>query len=316
VTGEEAEFAWIRAGELAALTPEEPAESPRDHEQLYARLRRALENLRGNRSTTPTVSGARGALLYVESPPDMRDRAVDVILRILHCDPERVLRDFGALIAEHPDSAHPYCYRGELLLWLGRYDEAEDDFRRAHAISRLRRWAYVGMAAVALLRGRPQDTLAIAKQCNAACGPNSAATLGVYAGEAHRLLGHRRRAILTLDAALAARPTRLGARINRALVETGRHAERLQAEAWRHVCAAAPGLAAAAYADVSSLPGRGDPAARLRACLTRMLGNRSSKILSYVDVDGQFRTRRSDPATMVESTKEMHREYIFDFFNV
>jgi tetratricopeptide (TPR) repeat protein len=246
----------------------------------------------------------------------MRQRAVDVIFRILHSDPERVLHDFGALIAAYPGSAHPYCYRGELLLWLGRYDEAESDFRRAHDISRLRRWAYVGLAAVALLRGRPQETLLIAKQCDAACGANDAATLGVYVGEAHRALGHRRRAIRALDAALAARPTRLGARINRALVETGRNAERLLADAWRHVCGSAPGLAAAAYADVSSLPERGDHAARLRACLTRMLGNRSSNILSYLDGDGQFRVRRIDPEAMLESTREMHRECIIRFFNV
>jgi tetratricopeptide (TPR) repeat protein len=316
VTGEEEEFGWIRTGELAALTPDEPAELPLDGDQLYARLQRALENLRGNRSETPTVAAAGGVLRHAVSPPDMRERSVDVIFHILHRDPERVLQDFGALIAEYPGSANPYCYRGELLLWLGRYDEAEIDFRRAHDISRLRRWAYVGLSAVSLLRGRPQDTLAIAKQCDAACGPNSAATLGVYVGEAHRSLGHRRRAIRALDAALAARPTRLGARINRALVETGRNAERLQADAWRHVCASAPGLAAAAHADVSSLPGRGDHAARLRACLTRMLGNRSSNILSYVDGDGQFRVRRIDPKAMIESTKEMHRECIIRFFNV
>jgi tetratricopeptide (TPR) repeat protein len=226
-----------------------------------------------------------------------------------------VLHDFGALIAEYPGSAHPYCYRGELLLWLGRYDEAEEDFRRAHAISHLRRWAYVGLAAVALLRGRPQDTLAIAQQCEAACGPNSGATLGVYVGEAQRTLGHRRRAIRTLDAALAARPTRLGARINRALVEIGRNGEQLRADAWRHVCAAGPGLAAAADDDVSAA-GQGDHAARLRACLARMLGNRSSSILSYVDLDGQFRARRFAPEAMIESTKEMHRECIVRFFNV
>ncbi len=316
VAGEDEEFGWIRTGELAALTPDEPAELPRDSEQLYARFQRALENLRGNRSTTPTVVTGDGAPRNAPPPPEMRQRAAAVLFRILHADPERVLQDFGTLVAEHPDSAHPYCYRGELLLWLGRYDEAEGDFRRAHEISRLRRWAYVGLSAVALLRGRPHETLLIAKRCEAACGPNSAATLGVYVGEAHRMLGHRRRAIWALDAALAAKPTRLGARINRALIATGRDAESLQADAWRQVCGSAPGLAAAAHTDVSSLPGCGDHAARLHACLARMRGNRSSNIVSYVDVTGQFRVRRISAEEMIRSTKDMHREYLLDFFNV
>ena len=142
VTGEDEEHGWIRRGELIALTPQEPGDIPSEPEALWGRLQRALESLRGNRSATPTVAGANGAPLIVLRPvPDMRQRAVAVLASIVHREPERVLHDFEALLTEHPGAAHPRCYRGELLLWLGRYDEAEADFIAAREISPLRRWA-------------------------------------------------------------------------------------------------------------------------------------------------------------------------------
>ena len=241
----------------------------------------------------------------------MRERAGTVLFGIVHRPPDQVLAEFAALLAAYPGTAHTHCYRGELLLWLGRYDEAERDFIAARDISPLRRWAYVGLAAVALMRGQPRETLAIATTCESICGANDAATLGVYAGEAHRRLGHRWRARRALDAAIAAKPTRLGASINRALLERGRAGARLQAEAWRQVCGTVPGLAAAACA---AQPDAADVVTRLEACLSRMLGNRSSTIVSYRDLGERFRVRPLRVERLVQLTRALQRECLVDFF--
>src|SRR5690606_24227996 len=96
-----------------------------------------LDAMGGNRGTAPTWCRRRddGAprLERVEVRASGREAAVANLIRIRNEPLDAVLAGFEAVMAEYPTSPHPYTYRGELLIWLGRYDDALASFDQADA---------------------------------------------------------------------------------------------------------------------------------------------------------------------------------------
>jgi tetratricopeptide (TPR) repeat protein len=188
----------------------------------------------------------------------------------------------------------PWCYKGELLLWLGRFDEAVACFEEGLSIERTR-WAYIGIGAVHLLSGRPKDAMNSFAECERECGRLRGATLTVYRGECHRRYGEAKDAIKDLEEAVAAKPTRLGAWINLALsyLADGRHTEAEQAIS--QVRQAAPYLMRDAAKSCGLDPwrdGSREPSAFVpvfEEALRLMGGNRASSVTTYFDPEGRFR---------------------------
>lgn len=262
---------------------------------------RALRTFQGNRgsapSRTPTVDPVPSAdsLAPVPIPPgDMlhmsRNASAD-LLRDLRTKPaSEIHAGFAALQEEYPDSAHPWCYWGELLLWEGRYDEAHAAFSATPA-ARVARWGYVGRAAVEIHRGAFDAALAEFDGMNARYDPVRGATTHVFLGELHRLRGDYEAALHELDIAIGAKEARVGARVNRilCLAHTGESElaqARLEATSNRW-----PNVFWHAARDVG-VPWSDRATATVEVCesaLRLMRGNRSSHLHTFFDADGELR---------------------------
>jgi tetratricopeptide (TPR) repeat protein len=186
--------------ELPALVDDEDfARTFESNEALVAVLERVIARLE-----------TEGERILV--PPTLREQAVQVLLALPSLGAEGALRSFGDLEARHPRSVQIRCYRGELLLWLGRYRQAWRSFSEASRIEPTR-WAEIGKLAVLGLAGHLTRAAAQSKLTERAFSPLSGSTLPVYQGVFERRAGQLQAAIEHLEAALEEKPTRLGARI-------------------------------------------------------------------------------------------------------
>lgn len=204
---------------------------------------------------------------------------------------------FDALAAKFASSPHPLCYKGELLLWLGRLDEAYRHFDEAQRRSKAR-WAFVGKAAVHVLRGEHRRALAEFRACAREFTPIPGATTHVYLGESARLRGHWGRAVEELRIAVDAKPGRIGAWVNLALAHLGRGerdvAERIVDDLERRM----PRLLWDSWRALAGKPEWPVPRTHLEELLLKALemmrGNRSSHRVTYFDGDGVFRLLPSE----------------------
>ncbi|MCC6874606.1 MAG: hypothetical protein IT378_09905 [Sandaracinaceae bacterium] len=253
---------------------------------------RILADLGGNRTSNATVvvETERGVVLARVHPRSPRRLSGAALQRVVGEPLESVLHDLDALHARFPGSPQPLCYRGELRLWLGDYEQALRDFERAETI-RPSRWVFVGQAAVHVLQGDWERARRPFDRC-AALGHTKGETTRVYLGEAHRRRGELPAALSQLRAAVAERPSRLGAWINLALAAPrsgdGPGAE----DALANVRALAPALlllaSERAGAEVPAAMDGGAEAV-LEECLALMRGTRSSTLITYVDGQGTLR---------------------------
>ncbi|MDC0748572.1 hypothetical protein [Polyangium mundeleinium] len=233
------------------------------------------------------------------APPPLRSsarhRAKVLQWSIRSRSPAEVLGEFDAILRDHPPSHHPHAYRGELLLWLGRVDEAEENFRRGLALQPRARWLHIGMGAVHVLRGEHAEALACFQRsidcAPAVVGP----TLYGVRGEAHRLRGDLPAAVEDLARTCRDTPSRVSAWVNLWLVEDALgHAEAHDA-AWKELTRRAPWLLADAAEEALglALPAVEDNHARratLEHALRMLRGNRSSSCVTYFTRDGELRT--------------------------
>jgi tetratricopeptide (TPR) repeat protein len=252
-------------------------------------IRETLDAMGGNRGPTPTWlrrdAHGRARLERVVIRVSGRDAAVANLVRIRTEPPEVVLAGFDVVATEYPSSPHPYTYRGELLIWLGRYHDALACFAEADARAPTR-WSFVGRAAAYDLLGESEQADHWTREGAARFGELETATTHVYRGERLRKLGAWARAQQDLETAVAFKTRRIGARINLALVY------RAQADeaAWQREVDRLQIDAPALLWEVGVRSGQQDVGADvLLACLALMLGNRSSFLHSIVDADGQFR---------------------------
>jgi tetratricopeptide (TPR) repeat protein len=206
------------------------------------------------------------------------------------------------LIAEQPRSVHARCYLGELLLWLGRYDDAWRQFVEARRI-RHARWTAIGMLAVLVLTRRYAAARGMAIYARHGFRHIAGGTLPAYRGSLRRRMGDFDGAIEDLGAAIAAKPTRLGVRLELCLAL--RAAGRSVAADEHTTILVQHG--AALLADAAGRLGLDWCADRrllitdevLEEALRAMRGNRSSQIATWLDGSGTLRVL--EPRALIES---------------
>jgi tetratricopeptide (TPR) repeat protein len=194
----------------------------------------------------------------------------------------------------------PLVHRGELHLWVGRYDEARADLDAAIARCPQTRWAWYGLACLDLIAGDPERALATCARGIRVMDNTEGPVAYLYRGEAYRLLGRLAEARAQLLRSCTLHPTRLSAWINLALVHgaAGDHSARLAV--FRHLAQAAPHFVAEAAAELgdqvfeaavltASNPGADVLDPLLRGMLAMMRGNRASGCVTYFTSRGRMR---------------------------
>jgi tetratricopeptide (TPR) repeat protein len=183
---------------------------------LAALLDGLLDRMAGNLGPSLTFAevapGGGRRFVRVSLPPSTRAEAVLALNSVRHVGPAAAEAALAALRARHPRAVHPLTYLGELYLWLGRYREAFGAFLAAHRIEPAR-WASIGMLAVLVLTGRARLARLMASHATTTFPPIPGSTLPVYRGILRRRTGDLGGAVEDLRAALAAKPTRIGARM-------------------------------------------------------------------------------------------------------
>ncbi len=260
-------------------------------------LERALTALGGNRSQNITriVPGRIGArsLSTVRTNPSSRTLSRLAQRCLLATSQDASLGAFDAILARYPAAPISYCYRGEVLLWLGEYGRALEDFQRALEISDTTFWAMIGIASVALFRGDAPGALAECARSFERTG-RTGPTLFAIRGEAHFRVGDLESARADLERACRERPTRVGAFVTLALVQIARgngvEAEktlailRSRARCLFHDAARESGV------DPPTLTAE-SPALELvlERALHLLRGNRSSSLVTYFTETGEMR---------------------------
>ncbi len=279
------------ARQIAAALPGSKVPEMAPPSEMRDFLEKALRRFGGNRTSTVTVissrpPGLRRATLIED--PRHAARMAQELVRVREAD--QVLARLDALAARYPDATTVPCHRGEIQLWLGRWDGARRDFERALAVDPQTRWAYIGLAALEVGRGDLQAALAACARAVDRTGWPPGRTFFVYRGEAHRRLGHDAEARADLDQALRLNPDRLAARLNAALLDLAAGDARAATALLDHLRARAPGLLLDAAEETGVVAP--DPPALARFyehMLTMMRGNRSSSLVTYFTAAGALR---------------------------
>ena len=263
-------------------------------------VRRVLRTFHGNRGPTLTrlasdAPGTPADLVLVPTPPDdmllvSRNASADLLRDIREHTHDELHERFRALTEQYPDSPHPWCYWGELRLWLGEFEEARACFSATPTASAAR-WAYVGRAAVHVHDGHIEDALAEFKELSLHYAPVPGATTHVYLGELHRLRGAYDQAVEQFEIALSAKPGRIACHLNLALchIAENRHAEAIA------IGKQLEGKHPRMFWDAARALGHSWPAAdehlaaMIEQLFVMMRGNRSSHTVTYFDSDGTFR---------------------------
>lgn len=294
-------------GEPEASSPAEPG-----RERLLSLLERRFG---GNRGELPTVIRREGEpglglrvlrLPHSDAALSARDLAAQTLKLIGTVSFDELRARFESLAVRFGTSPHPFCYWGELELWLGHYDRAIELFQAALAREQAR-WGYVGQAAAHILRGEHDAAHELLTECARHFAPVFGATTHVYVGESRRRRGDARGAIEELEVAVAAKPTRAAAWMNLALAheslghfeEAHRIFDRL--EAWL------PRLHWDAWKALGQEPRWPIPKEHMSVlyekALEMMRGNRSSHTITYFDGGGVFRIARDARAWRAVATQ-------------
>lgn len=303
------------------LGDDAPPDTKASHEVAVAAIEGALARLGGNysvRLTTPTSDGSLRWLdqvessgsdsgsdsgLGVESP---RHRSELLQFQASYRPLDEVIAEFATLAAAHPEVPFFTTYPAELLLWRGEYEHALARFEQVWYATRTR-WGYVGAGAAAMMLGREDRALELWEEGRGYYTYLDAEATYCYRGELWLRRGEIESARADLELATRARPARLGAWINLALLH---HAEghegpmREAAATVEQLCPAfvwlvrqelrresghSPGLR---MLDVEGL------ARVLERLRERMRGNRSSVMYTMIDGEGLLRVIPVGPAQL------------------
>jgi len=282
----EAEFLEIEQG-VHLLCP--AARGRTDGDARIRLLEEALRALRGNR----TLHGSRvdgNELVSVPAVPGPRWASRQLLGRIATSDEEVLFSDFARVIAAHPHSGLPLCHRGEVHLWLGHYEAARADLETVVDRFPYSRWAYIGLAALETIEGKPERALEVlargVDRMDQTTGP------GVHGvrGEALRKLGRPTEAIGPLEEACALSPRRVSASANLALAyEAVGRAEDARRVFTALTERAYPFLHDAALAIGADLDDARALAPILEQALRQALGNRSASVITWRVGDAPIR---------------------------
>lgn len=249
----------------------------------------------GNRSSRPTyVDPYTDQLLPLRLRRSSRHVAKTTQWSLLYTTPDEVLKAFGEIERQYPRSHHPYAYRGEVLLWLGRYDEAAVDFEKGLRINSKARWIHIGMGAVYGFQGRTQAALASFQRSVDVAPQFVGPTLYAYRGEALRIAGQTREALRDLQIACRDNPSRIGAWVNLWLPAQDLGDESEQNRAWDELVTRAPFLLSDAAEErfsrsIYEVEHSSERRNLLEYVLGMMRGNRSSSCVTYFTRTNELR---------------------------
>jgi tetratricopeptide (TPR) repeat protein len=241
---------------------------------LLGEVNRLLGRLAGNRSAVCTVADPDLTVIPLPPVPRAEARRAQLLLRTRPA--AEVLARLEALAAAHPDEETPWTYRGEVLLWSGRYAESEACFREALARNVRATWGWIGLGAARMLLGDLDGAAATWRQATdqvRVMGP----TMYIYRGEAAWRAGRYAEARVDLRQALADKPQRLATHVVHALNEAALGDRGPAARVVAEIGGRSPGAAAVWQGE--------DDVARLLWLLERMRGNRSSALPAFIDGD-------------------------------
>jgi tetratricopeptide (TPR) repeat protein len=138
---------------------------------------------------------------------------------------EEARRRLDVLMERYPDWPHPWFYRAELLMWVGRLDDARRDLDVALDIARAKqhdpeieraKWPTIGLAGVHVLQGRPHEALRTIDRAARFGGP-PAQPYFAWRGEILRSLGRLEEARAVLERVCPPGSSRLGSWLTLAL---------------------------------------------------------------------------------------------------
>jgi tetratricopeptide (TPR) repeat protein len=229
-------------------------------------------------------------------PLSARVESVGALNSLRHLGPQQAEASLSDLIQRRPRAAQALCYRGELYLWQGRYDEAWRDFVAANRIEPLR-WANIGLFAVLVMTGQFHRAQAFGVYADNRNTAISGGTLPVYRGVLRRRLGDMKGAVEALTPAVEAKPSRIGARMELALalralgrsIEAQAHVDVVVQEGAAILISAADALGLSFLDEPAVLTSDGV----FEEALASMRGNRSSLLVTWFDVHGGLRVLRS-----------------------
>lgn len=272
-----------------------------------AHLWRLVEAFGGNRTKTTTLLGESGELRVVDLPT-ARQEVVALQARLPIEGLAPVYEALARGAARHPNTLLYVTYRGEVLLWEGRYGEAlacfEEAWRRSH-----NRWAHIGRGAALAALGRGDEALAAWDEGARFHGGHlpGEATF-VYHAELALERGDLGEAERQLVLALEGRPTRVRAHVLAAEVSLLRGGSREEARAHataalRRAVALCPGLFLAERAERATLDALLDDTCATsvplddaldlcRAARARSRGNASSWMYTWFSARGFHACRR------------------------
>lgn len=258
-----------------------------DPDRVCALYDEALEALGGNRTMTPTrlVDGKAVRLPPISGERFASRRALESIRAL---PPEEALARLDAVVERFGGSALTEAHRGELLLWLGRYDQARASLSKAIAITPATRWPYIGLSAIDLVEGEWERSLETNARGIRAMENTIGAAVHVHHGEARFRLGRLDEAVTDLEEALRIHPSRVSARLLLVLALHARGADG-DAHRAREVMAPLFEQAIGLLSDAARSLGRtmpDEPTVEAMVPLleeaVRMLGaNRSSTVMIY-----------------------------------
>ncbi len=166
-------------------------------------------------------------------------------------------------------------------MWLGRVAEARQALEEALAIEPETRWAYIGLTMCDLLEGDPAKAYETSRAGVSRMHDTEGPAVHVHEGEALYRVGRLDEALASLERAIALHPSRLSARILRAMVH------RAQGTPSEHeaLFEEAPGL----FSDARRHAKEDSIDALLESAIVLMRGNRASQLITYVTDAGDLR---------------------------
>lgn len=275
------------------LGDEAPVDSKASHAVAVDAIERSLVKLGGNysaRLTTPTSDGSLQWLDQVESP---RHRSEQLQFQASYRPLDEVIAQFESLATAHPEVPFFTTYPAELLLWRGEYEHALARFEQVWYATRTR-WGYVGAGAAAMLLGSDERALQLWEEGKAYYTFMDAEATYCYRGELSLRRGDLEHARADLELAVRARPARLGAWMNLALLHHAQADEGPMREAAARVEQLCPAFVWLVRRELGHEQGLRmldvDALARvLERLRERMRGNRSSVMYTMIDAEGLLR---------------------------
>lgn len=250
------------------------------HEEAEALFERVLARLAGNRSTTPTWV-ERGEVERLPPITGERFASRRALERLRSEPPERAVEALSEVARRFAGHSLPDAHRGEVLVWLGRVEEARRALAEAIAIEPETRWAYIGLTMCDLLEGDAAAAYETSRAGVRRMHDTEGPAVHVHEGEALYRLGRLDEALTSLDRAIALHPSRLSARILRAMVHRAQGVDDESAA----LIEGAPGL----FSDARRHATEDSTDALLESALRSMRGNRASRLITYVTDAGDLR---------------------------